>query len=75
MAGPQDISTEKERFDGFIKALNDNNIDFNYSKYGSYVFLGEIITNAPIECNEVRSIQEYLKAKMMRVISIICIMI
>lgn len=33
MAGPQDISTENERFSGFIKALNDNNIDFNYSKY------------------------------------------
>ena len=33
MAGPQDISTEKERFDGFIKALNDNNIDFDYTKY------------------------------------------
>ena len=33
MAGPQDISTEKERFDGFIKALNDNNIDFDDSKY------------------------------------------
>ena len=30
-------------------------------KYGSYVFLGEIITNAPIECNEVRSIQDILK--------------
>ena len=33
MAGPKDISTEKERFSGFIKALNDNNIDFNYDKY------------------------------------------
>lgn len=33
MAGHQDISTENERFSGFIKALNDNNIDFNYSKY------------------------------------------
>lgn len=33
MAGPQDISTENERFSGFIKALNDNNIDFNYNKY------------------------------------------
>ncbi|MBW5397991.1 LacI family DNA-binding transcriptional regulator [Brachyspira pilosicoli] len=33
MAGPQDISTEKERFDGFIKALNDNNIDFDNTKY------------------------------------------
>ena len=33
MAGPQDISTEKERFYGFIKALNDNNIDFDYTKY------------------------------------------
>ena len=30
-------------------------------KYGSYVFLGEIITNAPIVCNEVRSIQDILK--------------
>lgn len=27
-------------------------------KYGSYVFLGEIITNAKIECNEVRSFQD-----------------
>ena len=33
MAGPQDISTERERFAGFIKALNDNNIDFDDSKY------------------------------------------
>lgn len=33
MAGQKDISTEKERFRGFIKALNDNNIDFNYDKY------------------------------------------
>ncbi|WP_300712023.1 LacI family DNA-binding transcriptional regulator [uncultured Brachyspira sp.] len=33
MAGPKDISTEKERFNGFIKALNDNNIDFDYDKY------------------------------------------
>lgn len=30
-------------------------------KYGSYVFLGEIITNAPIECNEVRSFQDISK--------------
>lgn len=33
MAGPEDISTEKERFAGFIKALNDNNIDFNEKEY------------------------------------------
>lgn len=33
MAGPEDISTEKERFTGFIKALNDNNIDFNEKEY------------------------------------------
>ncbi|WP_300366574.1 LacI family DNA-binding transcriptional regulator [Brachyspira sp.] len=33
MAGPKDISTEKERFIGFIKALNDNNINFDYDKY------------------------------------------
>lgn len=33
MAGPKDISTEKERFSGFIKALNDNDIDFDYNKY------------------------------------------
>ncbi|WP_157151981.1 LacI family DNA-binding transcriptional regulator [Brachyspira sp. SAP_772] len=33
MAGLQDISTEKERFAGFTKALNDNNIDFDDSKY------------------------------------------
>ena len=33
MAGPKDISTEQERFSGFIKALKDNNIDFDHSKY------------------------------------------
>ncbi|ADG72187.1 LacI family DNA-binding transcriptional regulator [Brachyspira murdochii] len=33
MAGPEDISTEKERFNGFMKALNDNNIDFDCCKY------------------------------------------
>lgn len=33
MAGPKDISTETDRFNGFMKALNDNNMDFDYSKY------------------------------------------
>ena len=54
MAGPEDISTEKERFTGFIKALNDNNIDFNEKEYKrianfnfdeSYIRMKEIINS------------------------------
>ena len=33
MAGPKNISTEKERFSGFITALNENDIDFDIRKY------------------------------------------
>ena len=33
MAGPKDISTETERFNGFMKALHDNNMDFDYNQY------------------------------------------
>ena len=33
MAGPKNISTEKERFSGFITALNENDIDFDMKKY------------------------------------------
>lgn len=33
MAGPKNISTEKERFSGFIMALNENDIDFDMKKY------------------------------------------
>ncbi|MEI0603412.1 LacI family DNA-binding transcriptional regulator [Brachyspira alvinipulli] len=52
MAGHADVSTEKERYLGFLKALNDNNIDFDYSKYykpanfnfdESYIQMKEII--------------------------------
>ena len=52
MAGPKDISTEQERFSGFTKALQDNNIDFDYSRYykianfnfdESYIQMKEII--------------------------------
>ncbi|MEI0539694.1 LacI family DNA-binding transcriptional regulator [Brachyspira pulli] len=33
MAGPKDISTETERFNGFMKALHDNNMNFDYNQY------------------------------------------
>ena len=33
MAGPKNISTERERFSGFITALNENDIDFDMKKY------------------------------------------
>ena len=33
MAGAKNISPEKERFSGFIMALNENDIDFDIRKY------------------------------------------
>ena len=33
MAGAKNISSEKERFSGFIMALNENDIDFDIRKY------------------------------------------
>lgn len=54
MAGPKNISTEKERFSGFITALNENDIDFDIRKYyktanfdfhESYIKMKEIISS------------------------------